>query len=117
MKLKVLQVEDDLDWQEIFAEEAGNLGLELNQFSSREEALAAIKKEKPDIVITDLHLGENDRSGYRIAEAAIKAGVENVTIASNTETPSQIIEGVVIQDKSSALKWLKSVAKGSTERR
>ena len=115
-KIKTLHVEDDPSWEWIFEEVAGDLGIELKQFTSGPDAFEffdAVQRgeaELPDVVITDLHLGDRtDQSGYEIARIAIEAGVPNVTIASSTGTPSQQIEGVVIQEKPDAVNWLKDL--------
>lgn len=118
----LLHVDDDETWRHNFTEVADDLGLNLKQFSSRDEALAAIREERPDIVITDLHLGKGelgervkDQSGYDVARAAKEAGVPNISIASSTGTPSQKIEGVIIQEKGDALKWLGRLVRGGPE--
>jgi CheY-like chemotaxis protein len=114
--INFLHVDNDIAWREAFSEDAGNLGISLRQFTTRKEALAAIAEVRPDIVITDLHLGENtDQSGYTIARAAIEAGVPYVSIASSTGTPSQKIEGVVIQTKNKASEWLARIVRRGPE--
>ena len=115
----LLHVDDDASWRFNFEDLAGDLGLKLSQFSTQDEALAAIREKKPDIVVTDLHIGEKDGdrlAGYKIARVAQEAGVPYITIASETETPSQEIKGVSIQGKREAMVWLKQLVKGGPER-
>ncbi len=112
----LFHADDDLSWREILAEQIEGLPLDLKQFGTREEALAAIEKIKPgDIVVTDLHLREGkpvDQTGYEIARRARELGVRDVTIASSTGSPSQQIDGVTIQEKGTVARWIRGLVRG-----
>lgn len=116
MKTKFLHIEDNNAWQENFRDLAESLEIDITQCTTRTEALIAMQEVRPDIVITDLHLGPGDSSGYAIAAEARERGVPHITIASETGSPSQQVPDVEIRDKVSAGNWLISLVKGNERR-
>ena len=58
--LRVLVVEDDLDLREIITEGLGNCGYTVFSASDGKEAYARFYEIKPDIIILDFHLPDND---------------------------------------------------------
>lgn len=106
---KVLHVEDNKSWREIFAEVLEELPIELTQVLSEEEARQVLV---PGLfaVVTDLHLESG--SGYEIARVAAELNIPHVRIASETGTPSQSPpRGVEITNKETAIYWLRNLLK------
>jgi PAS domain S-box-containing protein len=62
--LKVLVVDDEADTRELIGEVLKEVGSEVITCRSAEEALAALKQHKPDILISDL--GMPDEDGYSL---------------------------------------------------
>ncbi|MBD3300763.1 MAG: response regulator [Candidatus Moranbacteria bacterium] len=57
-KIKILLVEDDLDQVMMYQVEAKNQGVKLLTASKKDEALSLAEKEKPDLILLDMLLGE-----------------------------------------------------------
>lgn len=91
---------------------AKKLGLSVFGSGTPEGVKSLITEHQPEVVVTDLHYTEDiteDRSGYDIARFATEAGVKHVAICSTTETPSQMIPGVEIIEKTAIFSWLEAI--------
>jgi CheY-like chemotaxis protein len=67
--MKVLLVEDDASLREGMGEIISELA-EVRTAGSEAEALAALRDERFDLVITDLHISKNEQGGRTVLEAA-----------------------------------------------
>jgi len=65
-KKRILLIDDDIDFIEIMKPQLNNLGFEVTEANSKQEALDLFASSKPDIVITDLMM-ENYDTGFEIA--------------------------------------------------
>jgi PAS domain S-box-containing protein len=62
--MKVLVVDDEVDTRELLRVGIGRCGAEVTTAGSAPEALAAIEKERPDLLISDIGMPEED--GYEL---------------------------------------------------
>ena len=65
MKL-ILTVDDEAEIRELLTEVLRSTGYRVVGAESVEEAMALVRQEKPDLIITDLQLAESD--GFEIAD-------------------------------------------------
>ena len=66
--LKILIVEDDITTQERLSTILSGLGYEIiGLFDAVEDALAVIRQSRPDLLLLDVHLGENKPTGIDLA--------------------------------------------------
>ena len=59
----ILVVEDQMDNRQILRDLLGNAGYQLVEAENGEEALAAVAKQRPDLILMDIQLPVMD--GYR----------------------------------------------------
>jgi two-component system cell cycle response regulator DivK len=62
MSKRILVVEDQEDNRQILRDLLGNAGYELTEVENGEEAIAAVAKERPDLILMDIQLPVMD--GY-----------------------------------------------------
>lgn len=102
----LLHVEDSQSHLEIVQEIAKELNLRLIQFSTTDGVEEAIKTGGVNFLLTDLHVGRERQAGYAIARLGSECGVKWVMIASESESPSQVVSGVKMMTKENAYQAL-----------
>lgn len=114
---KILLIEDELDLVDLFGGSLKSAGFQVESIESGEQALSAIKKLKPDLVLLDLIIPKKD--GYEVLkeikcdqaikntlvyvfsnltqkaeiERALKLGAKDYLIKSDY-TPSKLVEKI-----------------------
>ena len=84
MNVKILIVEDDPDWQNELQKMLSSTGYKSKISSNYGEAVDALDKERPSILMLDLKLkeGESDEDlqGWKIAEIALEKDVPIIVV-------------------------------------
>lgn len=71
-KLKIVLVDDEKQQRDILQLLLENEGYQVRNFCCVADALAGIKKEEPDIVITDLRMGGRDGRDFSFGRSPSK---------------------------------------------
>ena len=98
--VKVFHVDDDAfqleKIQKALSKPIGGLKFELSSFDNDKDFLGAIAgKDKPDIILLDVHLEESDLSGDELAKKSrskVKNALVDVFFADNYKTISRCIK-------------------------
>tara|TARA_R110001592_G_scaffold227724_1_gene484024 strand:- start:64205 stop:64912 length:708 start_codon:yes stop_codon:yes gene_type:complete len=89
MTSRIAIVEDDLDQQQNYADALQRKGFETLCYSSVETALLGIGKERPDLVLLDVVLGEDSEGGFTICRKLLDRG-DNIPIIFLTDRSDEI---------------------------
>jgi len=74
MSYRIVIVEDDLDQQQNYADALQRKGFETRCFSSVDEALDGILNNRPDLVLLDVVLGDDQDGGFTICRKLLDRG-------------------------------------------
>lgn len=85
MTVSVLVVEDDPDVREIVAFQVGLLGHAAREAGTLAQAIGMLGEASPDVVLTDIHLGEEDCAPLVAACQATGVPVVVMTAADEAE--------------------------------
>jgi len=74
MNYRIIIVEDDLDQQQNYADALQRKGFETQCFSNVDEALNGIMNNRPDLVLLDVVLGNDQDGGFTICRKLLDRG-------------------------------------------
>ena len=89
MNYRIVIVEDDLDQQQNYADALQRKGFETQCFSNVDEALNGIINSRPDLVLLDVVLGEDQDGGFTICRKLLDRG-EDIPIIFLSERSDEI---------------------------
>jgi len=102
---KILLIEDEPDLVDLFGSSLKSTGFQVVSIASGEEALATIKKIKPDLVLLDLIIPKKD--GYEVLkEISCDQAIKNtlVYVFSNLTQKSEIARALKLGAKDYLIK-------------
>jgi DNA-binding response OmpR family regulator len=85
--LRVLLVEDEVVFRQVIARNLTARGLLVREAGSAAEAIAALKAERPDLMLLDINLP--DRTGWDVLRETRKLGADVPTIVVSAVRVSQ----------------------------
>jgi len=89
MTYKITIVEDDIDQQQNYADALQRKGFETRCFSNVDEALHGLSKDKPDLVLLDVVLGDDSDGGFTICRKLLDRG-DDIPIIFLTDRSDEI---------------------------
>jgi DNA-binding response OmpR family regulator len=89
---RVLLVEDDASLNDVIGRNLARRGLEVRTETTVSDALRAVAKMRPDLILLDINLP--DRSGWELLRALHGQGIEipTIIISATRCTPERLIE-------------------------
>lgn len=88
--VKILIVDDHADTLELWAFALNDCGAEVTTATTVADALAALERRRPSIVVSDVKMKGN---GHTIAAKARELGVPAVAVSGGSEVPAPLGQG------------------------